>query len=136
LDILNAPSIPYDFGDTRDGYCLRNLMVIFVEHNGAAIIPYLLNVTRNLLNDVEASGISLPVTNFADPGETQLDIPKLNNLLRLYSKLQAHQAILQSIYIQSTNMQGRPSIPYTIPFNHPENLEMLGILGGVVRYIF
>ncbi len=111
-------------------------MVLFVDQNAPAIIPYLLNVTRNLLNDVETSGISLPVTNFVEPSDTQLDIPKLNNLLKLYSKLQAHLAILQSIYIQTTNMQGRPSVPYTIPFNQSENVEMLSTIGKVVRYGF
>jgi hypothetical protein len=30
-------------------------------------------------------------------------------------------------------MQGRPSVPYTVPFNQSENVEMLSVIGKVVR---
>jgi len=132
---LNAPSIPYDFAETRDGYCLRNLMVLFVDQNGPLIIPHLLDVTRNILSDLLHCGTSLPVGNFAQDADAGFDIPELNKLLHIYSKLQSHLAILQSIYIQTTNLQGRTSAPYTVPFNQPENVEMLGVLGKVVRYV-
>jgi hypothetical protein len=133
LGTLNAPSIPYDFGETRDGQVLRALMVQFVDQNGPIVIPPLLDATRNIVGEISNSPISLPVKNFVDPANVDFDVIELNRLFRLYSRLQSHLAILQSIYNQNTNMQGRASIPHTLPFNQMENVEMLASIGNVVR---
>jgi hypothetical protein len=111
-------------------------MVLFIDVTGSSVIPRLLDVTRDILTEISKSPASLPMKNIADPAvQKELDLPELNNLLRLYSRLQSHLAILQSIYMQPPNMQGRPAAAYTVPFNQPENVEMLGLIGNVVRYI-
>lgn len=137
LDILNAPSIPYDFGETRDGYCLRNLMVLFIDVGGSpSVTTRVLDVTREILTSIDDGDISLPPRDIADPAVLEeIDIPALNRLLRLYSRLQSHLAILQSIYMQTQNIQGRPATAYTTPFNQAQNVDMLGVIGDVVRYV-
>lgn len=133
--MLNAPSIPYDFGETRDGYILRTLMVQFVDQNGPIIIPPLLDAVKDILSELSDCTASLPVKNITDPGNVDFDVSEFNRLLRLYSRLQSHLAILQSIYNQTTNMQGRPNVAYTLPFDNDENLKMLASIGNVVRCV-
>lgn len=133
--MLNAPSIPYDFGETRDGHVLRTLMVQFADQNGPVVLPPLLAVTREIVTEISNSPIALPVKNITDPANVDFDQNELNGLLRLYSRLQSHLAVLQSIVNQTTNMQGRPSVAYTIPFHQAENVEMLASIGKVVRYV-
>jgi hypothetical protein len=133
---LNAPSIPYDFSETRDGHGLRTLMVQFVDQNGPTIIPPLLNITREIVTEVTNSPVPLPVKNITDPANIDFDLEELNRLLRLYSRLQSHLAVLQSIYSQQLNMQNRPSFAYTVPFQILENVEILALIGIVVRYVF
>jgi hypothetical protein len=133
--VLNAPSIPYDFGETRDGYILRTLMVQFVDQNGPKIIPPLLAAVKEILSELSACTASLPVKNITDPANVDFDVSEFNRLLRLYSRLQSHLSILQSIYNQTTNMQGRPNVAYTFLLDSDENLEMLSLIGKVVRYV-
>jgi hypothetical protein len=135
LAILNAPSIPYDFGETRDGHCLRNLMTVFADQNGPTIIPPLLDATKEILAEIAASPVSLPTTNITDLENVDFDVPQLNQLLRLYSRLQSRLAILQTIYLQTSNMQGRPSVAHTVPFSVAENVDMLSSIGNVVRLV-
>ena len=136
LGILNAPSMPYDFGEIRDGQVLRALMVQFVDQNGPTVIPPLLDATKGIVTEISNSPILLPVKNIVDPANMDFDVNELNRLLRLYSRLQSHLAILQSIYNQNTNMQGRASTAHTLPFSQIENVEMLASIGKVVWYVF
>lgn len=133
--MLDAPSIPYDFGETRDGHVLRTLMVQFVDQNGPTVIPPLLAATKDIVLEISNSQISLPITDITIPANVDFDVDELNRLLRLYSRLQSHLAILQSIYNQTTNMQGRPAVAYTVPFNQPDNVEILFGIGKVIRYV-
>jgi hypothetical protein len=111
-------------------------MVLFIEANAPSIIPRVLRVTREILADISNCPASLPMNNIADPDiQAEINVPELNTLLRLYSRLQSHLAILQSIYTQPSNSPGRHTVAYTIPFNQPENVEMLGLIGNVVRYV-
>jgi hypothetical protein len=111
-------------------------MVLFIEVNGPSVIPRVLSVTREILTEISNCPASLPMDNIADPAvQAKIDVPELNTLLRLYSRLQSHLAILQSIYTQPSNTPGRSTVAYTIPFNQAENLEMLGLIGNVVRYV-
>jgi E3 ubiquitin-protein ligase HUWE1 len=132
---LNAPSIPYDFGETRDGHVLRTLMVQFVEQNGPTVVPPLLNVTREIVAEITNCPVSLPIKNIVDPSNLDFDVGELNRLLRLYSRLHSHLAVLQSIYNQTTNMQGRPNVAHTVPFSVSENVEMLTSIGEVIRFV-
>ena len=110
-------------------------MVQFVEQNGPTVIPPLLNVTREIVAEISNCPASLPTKNIIDPANLDLDVAELNRLLRLYSRLHSHLAVLQSIYNQTTNMQGRPNVAYTVSFNVPENVEMLASVGEVVRFV-
>ena len=132
---MNAPSIPYDFGETRDGHVLRTLMVQFAEQNGPTVIPPLLDITREIVTEIINCPASLPVKNVVDPANFDFDVAELNRLLQLYSRLHSHLAVLQSIYNQTTNMQGRPNVAFTVPFGLPENIEMLVSIGEVVRFV-
>lgn len=135
LAILKSPSIPYDYCETRDGYSLRSLMAQFVDQNGAVVVPPLLEATREILARVNDIPDSFPVGDLTNPENLDIsDINRLNTLLPLYSKLLSHLAVLQTIYQQTPNMQGRPSVAHTASFGSPENVEMLSSIGDVVRY--
>jgi hypothetical protein len=133
--MLDAPSIPYDFGETRDGHVLRTLMVQFVDQNGTTVIPPLLAVTKEIVLEIDNSPISLPIKDITTPANVDFDVNELNRLLQLYSRLQSYLAILQSIYNQTTNMQGRPAVAYTVPFNQSDNVEILFGIGKIIRYV-
>jgi hypothetical protein len=110
-------------------------MVLFIDVNGSSVIPRVLSVTREILTEISNCSASLPMNNIADPAvQAEIDVPELNTLLRLYLRLQSHLAILQSIYTQPSNT-GRSTVAFTVPFNQAENVEMLGLIGNVVRYV-
>ena len=135
LGILNAPSIPYDFGEAREGYALRALMAQFVDQSGSVVIPPLLDATREIVSEISECSVSLPVKNILDKANIDFDVGELNRLLRLYSRLHSHLAVFQSIYTPTLNMQGRQNIAYTQCFSQSENVEMLASIGTIVRYL-
>ena len=133
LGILNAPALPCDYAETRDGFCLRNLICLFAEQNGPIVIPHIINATRDILTQIDQSPACLPNRYITDDGLEELDLATINPYLRLLARLLSHLGVLHSIYTQTTNLQGRPNTPYTLPFNQPENVEMIGTLGKIVR---
>jgi hypothetical protein len=130
LSLLNAPSIPYDFEETRDGLGLRGLMALLVDQNGQTIVPPLLAVLKEILGDITSNTATIP-PDLIDT--SSVDMQELNGLVRLYSRLSSHLAILQSIYNTTMNMQGRPSAPHTVAFSYPANSEIIPQIGKVIR---
>jgi hypothetical protein len=110
-------------------------MVQLADQNGQTIVPPLLAVLKDILSDITQSTASLPV-NLTNLDTSSVDIDELNRLLRLYSRLSSHLAILQSIYVQTLNMQGRPTVAFSGPFSEADNVEILAMLGKVIRYGF
>jgi hypothetical protein len=110
-------------------------MIQFVEQNGTTVIPPLLAVTKDIVLEIDNSPISLPIKDITIPANVDFDVNELNRLLQLYSRLQSYLAILQSIYNQTTNMQGRPAVAHTVPFHQPDNVEILFGIGKIIRYV-
>jgi len=133
LNILRAPALPVDYADTRDGVCLRGLISLFAEQFGPNVIPDVLTSTREIVTKIDVSPVSLPSRYITEEGLADIDLNTLNPYLRLLSPLLSHLSILHSIYMQTTNMQGRPNPAYTLPFGQQENVDMLGTLGKIVR---
>jgi hypothetical protein len=138
FSIFNAPAIPYDFCESRDGYGIRGLVVQFMDSNNQTVIGPLLTATKEILDEIAHCPMSLPVFNVTNKEAFPEDFDMLdfNRLLSLYSRLLSHLSLLQSVYNVTTNMQGRPSVPFTPPFNLPQNIDMLTEIGNVIRYVF
>jgi hypothetical protein len=136
LNFLDSRALPYDFSELRDGYGLRTLMVTFSE--GAShgqVISALLQKTRCIVDDIMGNDHwQLPTTNICDPQNADFDVGELNQLLGLYSRLQAHLAVLQSIFSPQQSLQGRVNVPSTQAFDRPEYVGMIGELGTILRY--
>jgi hypothetical protein len=135
LSWLNAPALPYDFAELREGYNLRNLMVSFSEGaSGGQVIEPLLNTTKEIVNEITSNNLQLPMTNVVDPKNPDFNPGELNRLLKLYSRLQLHLAILQSIYTPQPNLQGRVNNAFTGNFSASSNVDTLRSLGTILRY--
>jgi hypothetical protein len=76
----------------------------------------------------------LPTTNVCDPENADYDVDDLNQLLKFYSRLQAHLAVLQSIYSPQQSLQGRVNVPFTTIFEEFRFVEMIRELGTILRY--
>jgi hypothetical protein len=137
IDFLDSPALPYDFSELRDGYGLRTLLVSFSEGSSTgAVINTLLIKTRCIVDDIMGNDHwQLPTTNVCDPENAGFDVGDLNQLLGLYSRLQAHLAVLQSIYSPQQNLQGRVNVPFTNIFEDSQYVRMIRELGTVLRYL-
>jgi hypothetical protein len=134
INILEAPTLPYDFGETRDGYSVRNLLRQFLDQNGPQIIPPLLKGLNTALTTISNSPVSIPITMMGaeDAGDRR---EGYNKLFDAYAKLHTHLAILQTLYSMTVDMRGRPASAFSAPFGGTDGLEALKLLGNVVRYI-
>ena len=126
--------MPYDFEETRDGTLLRSLMIQIADQNGMTLMPPLLAVTKECLDGIQDNPATLPLdlTKF---DTSAIDVTELDRLLRSYARLSSYLSLLQSIYSQTVNMQGRPLVAYTVPFTQSDNVESLKMIGTIIRYI-
>jgi hypothetical protein len=108
-------------------------MLHFVDQNGPTIVPPLLEATLKILRDIKEIPDSFPTWDFTD-GSNLNFLRTLDDLLPLYSKLLSHLSILQAIYQSTTNAQGRTNIAFTLPFTNQENIEIISLLGNIVKY--
>ena len=133
---LNAPALPYDFCELREGHNLRGLMVTFSEGATAGqVVQPLITATKEIVDEIISKDLQLPMTNIVDPNSSEFDVAELNRLLNLYSRLQSHLSVLQSIYNPQPTFQGRVNAPFTGTFNLQGNIDLLHSLGTVLRYV-
>jgi hypothetical protein len=127
--------MPYDFEETRDGTLLRSLMIQIADQNGMTLMPPLLAATKECLDGIikdNPATLPLDLTNF---DTSAVNVTELDRLLRMYARLSSYLSLLQSIYSQTVNMQGRPLVAYTVPFTQSDNIESLKMIGTIIWYI-
>lgn len=133
---LNAPALPYDFCELREGHNLRGLMVTFSEGATAGqVVQPLITATKEIVDEIISKELQLPMTDIVDPNSSEFDVAELNRLLNLYSRLQSHLSVLQSIYNPQPTFHGRVNAPFIGTFNLQGNIDLLRSLGTILRYV-
>ena len=128
--------MPYDFGESRDGYVLRSLMVEFADQHGSVILPPLVEFTRDAVAKVASSKVKLPIKDITQPENQDFDVEEINQLLQTFSKVQSYITLLQAIYNQQSNIQPRPNVGYTMWLNSQENIELFdSITNVIIRHV-